>query len=85
VFVVENVKIGRMALLHQFLVGEFPSFADAAGLMIGNRNRMNGVGVLVVVFDNFDVVFVENGDAVIIAKLRKGDECTSFLIVEHKS
>jgi hypothetical protein len=40
-FVVENVKLGRMALLDKLLVNGFPSFTDASGLTIGNGNCMN--------------------------------------------
>ena len=47
-FIVQNMKLGCMALLDELLVNGFPSVADAGSLTIGNSIRMNRVGVHII-------------------------------------
>ncbi len=41
-----------MSLVHKDLVGLFPGVSDTGGFAIGNSNSMDGVGVLVVKYED---------------------------------
>jgi hypothetical protein len=47
-FVVQDVEVWGMALVHKSLVGLFPGVADTGGFAIRNGDSMNGICVLMV-------------------------------------
>ena len=51
-FVVQDVEVGGMSLVHKDFVGLFPGVPDTGGFAIGNGNSMDGVGVLVVKYED---------------------------------
>ena len=70
-FVVQDVEVGGMSLMHKDLVGLFPGIANTGGFAIGNSNSMDGVRVLVV--KDKDVVVAAaggNGEATGLIRVR---------------
>lgn len=47
-FVVKDVEVGCMPLVHQRLVSRFPGVTDAGRFSVWYGNGMNGVSVLVI-------------------------------------
>jgi hypothetical protein len=47
-FIVQDVKLRSVALAHERFVSLLPGVTDAGSLTIGNRDCMNGIGILMV-------------------------------------
>jgi hypothetical protein len=60
-FVVKNVKLRSMAVMNQGLVSGFPGVAYAGGFAIWNGHCMNGVGVLMVEYEDI-MIAAAGGD-----------------------
>lgn len=69
--VVENVEIGRMAVVNKKFVGLLPGIANAGGLANWNGNGVNGIGVLMVENKNI-IISTTGGDVETTSLIRIG-------------
>jgi hypothetical protein len=80
-FIVQDMEVGGMALMHEDLVGLFPGIADTGGFAIRNGHSMDGICVLMVKDKNV-VVATAGGNRETTSLVRVGLQVL-LIVKEH--